>query len=141
MYQRQFKKYNTLENASSSKLIQVAILLENCAQLLQKTIVALETKQYEERFLYIDKTIIILGAIQDVLATDRSGMARDLNTYFQNTIQLLTQVSIQEDIDLCKMVRERLIEMAQIWRDADKTLNVDKPSGQQSEQEAIKFCV
>lgn len=123
MYNRQMRNYRSMESMTTSKLIQVALLLENCGQLLQKTIVAMEEKNYEERYLLIDKVMIILSAIQDTLATDRSDMANNLNTYFQNTITLLTQVSLQEDINLCKLVRERLIEMAQIWREADQTLS------------------
>lgn len=122
MYHKQLRNYGVMESTSASKLIQVAMLLENCGQLLQKTGLAIEEKNYEERYLLIDKVMLILSAIQDILATDRSTMANSLNTYFQNTITLLVQVNVQEDLALCHLVRERLIEMAQIWRDADRTL-------------------
>lgn len=122
MYHKQFKNYRTAESSSASKLIQVAILLENCGQLLQKASLAIEEKKYEERYILIDKVMLILSAIQDILATDKSTMAKNLNTYFQKTITLLVQVNMQEDVTICNLVRERLIDMAQIWREADRTL-------------------
>lgn len=142
MYHKQFRNYSSVESSSSSKLIQVAMLLENCGQLLQKTCVAIEAKNYEERYLFIDKVMLILSAIQDILATDRSTMANNLNTYFQNTITLLVQVNVQEDLALCQLVRERLLEMAQIWRDADRTLIPQEsapPPQNTSGQEAFKI--
>lgn len=118
------------------------MLLENCGQLLQKTGKAIEAKNYEERYLLIDKVMLILSAIQDILATDRSTMANNLNTYFQNTITLLVQVNVQEDLALCQLVRERLLEMAQIWRDADRTLAPQEsapPPQNTSGQEAFEI--
>lgn len=142
MYHKQFRNYSSVESSSSSKLIQVAMLLENCGQLLQKTGMAIEAKNYEERYLLIDKVMLILSAIQDILATDRSTMANNLNTYFQNTITLLVQVNVQEDLALCQLVRERLLEMAQIWRDADRTLTPQEsapPPQNTSGQEAFEI--
>ncbi len=136
MYHKQMKNYSNAASTSGSKLTQVAMLLENCGHLLKKAAVAIVEKNYEERYILTDKVMIILSAIQDVLATDRSFMARDLNTYFQNSITLLIQINAEEDLDLCNLLRDRLIEMAQIWRDADRTLIDQNPASSLDENKS-----
>lgn len=141
MYHKQMRNYSATASSSGSKLTQVAMLLENCGHLLKKASVAIEEKNYEERYILTDKVMIILSAIQDVLATDRSSMARDLNTYFQNSLTLLVQINAHEDLALCNLLRDRLIEMAQIWRDADRTLVDQKltPSLDRKNQDTLEI--
>lgn len=121
MSYEQIRQYSHHQEKSASRLIEMAILLERCAQFLQQVIIAIPSQDYEKRFEYTDKVIVILNSLQGTLAIHHSEEAKAFHEFFSNAITLLVQVNLKEDPQLCLKIREKLLEMANLWRDADKT--------------------
>lgn len=122
MSYQKIRSYTKIENSSVSKLIEMAILLERCATFLQQACGAIAREDFEGRFIATDKVIVLMSSLQNVLAVDRTQEAKEFHAFFGNVISLLVQVNLKNDIKLCMQIREKLIEMAQLWREADKTL-------------------
>lgn len=118
----QIRKYSQMQEKSASQLIEMAIILERCAQFLQRAIMAIEVHDYEERFINTDKVMVIMGTLQSILAVDRSEEAQGFHQFFENVVTLLVFVNVQDDAALCAKIREKLIDMADLWRAADKTM-------------------
>lgn len=127
MSYQKLRHYHQAESTSVSKLVQVAILLEYCAQLLQRTLIAIDQGDIEERFNTTDKVTVVISSIQGALAVERSEDAQALNTFFQNVISILIRINTENDKEMCELLRERLLEMGSIWRSADRTLTPQQP--------------
>lgn len=132
MYHNKIRQYHKTEAVTATKLAQVAILLEHCASLLRKATIAIETKNYEERYLCTDKVMVIINSIQSSLAVDKSAEAVDLNDFFQRIIVLLLEVGLKQNAVLCSQIEVALSEMASVWRLADS--NNSQPPIQQQDQ-------
>lgn len=128
MYYKQLRQYQKAEAITSSQLVKVAILLEHCAALLRQTKVALETKDYEKRFICTDKIIILIGSIQDCLVVDRSPEIMEIRDFFNNMISLIIKMNLKQDIELCGQLEVALTEMAAVWRLADSNQSLSQSS-------------
>lgn len=135
MSYQKIRSYAKVENSAASKLIEMAILLERCAAFLQQAGTAITTEAFEERFIAIDKVIVIMCSLQSNLAVDQFEEAKEFHAFFGNVVSLLVQVNLKNDVKLCSQIREKLIEMASLWREADKTLTTSSSDLEQSDQQ------
>ncbi|WP_032112605.1 flagellar export chaperone FliS [Candidatus Paracaedibacter symbiosus] len=120
----QTKSYQRVEAISASKLGHVAILLDHCGRLLSKAIQAMKDNQIEERFLNIDRVMVILNTIDNNIDQNSSTYAKGLSRFFQRMVVGLIDVNINNDPVMCGKIQTCIMEMAKIWRNADKTPEV-----------------
>lgn len=119
MYNVKLRQYQRSQAVISTPVAQVAILLEHCAALMRRIKIAIDNKDYENRYHATDKAIVILSSIQSCLAVDQTSEAAELNRFFQQMIVLILEINLKDDIQLCHDVETALSEMADVWRTAD----------------------
>ncbi|WP_010297301.1 flagellar export chaperone FliS [Candidatus Odyssella thessalonicensis] len=131
MYNK-MRTYRRVEAMTASKIAQVAILLEHCAELLRRTKVAIEVKDYEQRYLCTEKVMVILSSIQSSLAIETSAEAVELNAFFNTMIIALLDINLKQEAALCEKVEFALAEMASIWRLADSHTRIEEKTNSSS---------
>lgn len=117
----QTKSYQRVHAISASKIGQVAILLDHCVRLLDKSIHAIQENKIEERYHTIDQAIVIIGTITNNLDQESSVYAKKLITFFTTMVAGLHKVNIENDAELCGKIQTCILEMAKIWYNADKS--------------------
>lgn len=135
MSYQKIRSYAKIENSAVSKLIEMAILLERCAAFLQQAGIAIAAEDFEARFTATDKVIVIMCSLQSNLAVEQSEEAKEFHSFFGNVVSLLVQVNLKNDAKLCSQIREKLLEMSYLWREADKTLTPPSQDLQQPTQQ------
>ena len=124
MIKNGYQKYAKTKRENASPLEQVAILLDHGANLMTKAHAALLENRIEDRFIAIDKTLLLLNGLMSTLAPDpcpkTQPLSQTMSSFYHRLFQLIMQVNVNQDASLCQTVIQHLRDMAQLWRDVDK---------------------
>ena len=123
MIKNGYQKYAKVKRENATPIGQMAILLDHGGDLMTKAYGALLDNRIEDRFIAIDKTVILLNGLMGVLTPDPSPatlpLVQTMSQFYYQMLNLLMQVNAKQDPCLCQEAINRLKEMAQLWRDVD----------------------
>lgn len=110
-----------VETASPTKL--VVMLYDGAIRFLTKVPAAIETKNYYEQSLYINKTQAIIAHLFGTLDFEKGGkVAQSLSDTYIKMYDLLTAANINDDVERVQKVIYSLRELREAWVEVDRQL-------------------
>jgi len=108
-----------VETASPTKL--VVMLYDGAIRFLTKVPPAIETKNFYEQSLYINKAQAIIAHLFGTLDYDKGGsVAKSLSETYVKMYDMLTAANIHDDAERVKKVLHSLRELREAWVEVDR---------------------
>lgn len=119
-----YGQYIKAKTEAASPLEHVAMILDRIAQHILSAQTAIGENRIEDRFLAIDKAVILLNGLLGTLKKDADPQTnvfvQAMDDFYREAIAHLFIINNKNDPDLCLKVANSLKEMAQMWRKANK---------------------
>lgn len=139
---KMINKYRKVKSVTEPVTEQVGFLLNKVVYFLEKIIAAIQKEDLDDKYIYVDRSIVVLTSIADLFKESEKQEIIDLkeewNNYINNGVLLINQISATNNIDLAKIVLKSLKEMSEIWYQFGKTKNIEqavKPESEKLDQE------
>ncbi len=114
----------------------VASLLDKASSHIQVAKQSIESKNYEQRVRSSNQASDILLGLSNTLEFDtpeKASVSTTLKTYYEAINDLIHNMNIRNDIELCKSIEKSLRDMANHWRNIDRILKEQKSVSAPSE--------
>jgi len=118
---RAINAYKQAESKSLSPQETVSKAFEEAAQAMERTALAIESKDVETRFKESMKATRLLSALNSSLQGD-SDLTNDLKVYYQRMTLMISDVNVFNNGILAKELVSSFRSMADFWKEAE-TLN------------------
>lgn len=126
------QSYQKTNKANASPLQLVIDLYDECVAKLEEALKAIHDNRFEDRYLATERVRTILMGLTEALNTSTPAQeesAQNLRNYYAVIGGLLLRTDTQNDQESCMAAIESLRQMAQGWREIQKsTKAVDAPA-------------
>jgi flagellar secretion chaperone FliS len=130
----------SIETASPTRL--VVMLYDGAIRFLNKAIPAMETKNYYEQSLYINKTQAIIAHLFATLDYDKGGsVAKALSETYVMMYDTLTAANIKDDVERLRNVASGLRELREAWVEVDRQAHCTQTSARSAQEQVREFAV
>lgn len=135
-----YKKQQANSTDTMNLLELVASLLDKTASHIQAAKKGIDAQDYEKRVRFSNQASDILLGLSNTLEYDtpeKADVSRTLKTYYEAMNDLIHNMNIRNDAELCSEIEKSLKSMAIHWREMDRLLkeqeNKHTPSAKTNE--------
>lgn len=125
------QSYQKTNKANASPLQLVIDLYEECVSKLEEALKAIQDNRYEDRYLATERVRAILLGLTEALNTSTPSQeeaAQNLRNYYSVIGGLLLRTDTQNDQESCMAAIESLRQMAQGWREIQRSTKTVEPA-------------